>query len=108
MNTQQQMKWIRSAHRLTGLLLIPLLGLKLLTGFNMVGKFELLAYENAAGIHLGAYVDIPLLFCFFFHGALGILRLMWPRLKKKMSGFIISITAATLLFLIALTFLYLV
>ena len=108
MNTQQQMKWIRSVHRLTGLGLMPLLLLKLLTGFNMVGKFDLMPYENAAGIHLGAYIDIPLLFCFFFHGALGMLRLLWPRLKHKKPAFIISMTVAALLSAAAIAFLYMI
>jgi len=107
MNRQQIMKIVRTAHRLTGLLLIPLVLLKLLTGFNMVGKLDLLIYEKASSIHLGAYIDIPLLFCFIFHGSLGILRMLLPGLKHKERGIFISLGMAALLSVSALVFLYL-
>jgi len=108
MKAQDSVKTIRFIHRMSGLFLVPLMLLKLMSGFSMVNKLGLFQYETAAGIHLAVFIDIPLLLLFFFHAVYGILRILMPRLRNKQRAMLVSTGIAFVFFAIAMAFIYIV
>ncbi len=60
-------------HRISGLILVVLVGLKIYSGYAMVGKAPQPAF--LAGVHMKPWLDVPLIFFVTFHVAYG-LRLM--------------------------------
>lgn len=108
MELQAMMKNMRFMHRLSGLLLIPLILLKILSGYGLVDKIPFFQYATAVKYHVAQLIDIPLLLFFLMHGAFGVLRIILPKLKNKTRSIVITFLIAFLFFALAIAFLYIV
>ena len=80
---------IRLFHRWSGLLLILLIGLKILSGYGLIDF-----------VHVTVWVDIPLIFFFVFHASYGILKILMPRIKRKWQAFFITNLIGLIIFLL--------
>ena len=85
MKVQTAQRLVRFMHRLSGLLLIPLMLIKLLSGYGLVNKVTLFDYSAASKMHLSRWLDIPLLLFVIFHASFGVLRVLLPKIKNKIA-----------------------
>ena len=100
---------IRFFHRWTGLLLIVFVGLKIISGYAIVGNLAILNPETGYHIHYALWIDIPLMLIFIFHAAYGILKINIPKNnEKKRKAFIITNCLALLVLTVAMIGIYLV
>jgi len=56
--------------RFSGPLLLILVGLKIISGYSLVGKIQAVSWLSA--LHLSKAFDLPLLFLFIFHALYGL------------------------------------
>lgn len=107
MQNKRVVKGIYQFHRWSGMLLILLVGLKLISGFSIAGNLELFAQKTGYRIHYAQVVDIPLLFCFIMHAAYGILKGLWARVSlNKQSSALITTVVGFLVFALSILFIY--
>jgi succinate dehydrogenase/fumarate reductase cytochrome b subunit len=98
---------IRFIHRWTGILLIVLVGLKIISGYIITGNLSLLNQESGYKIHYAMWLDIPLVLIFTFHAAYGILKIYIPKSnEKKKKAFVITSVLALLVFAASMIFIY--
>jgi hypothetical protein len=97
---------IRRFHRWSGLALILLVSLKLISGFRLAGAIGFPAEAAAGRMHFSAWVDAPLMFFFIFHAAYGILKILMPKISRKAGAFLFASIAAFLVFLTSILSIY--
>jgi succinate dehydrogenase/fumarate reductase cytochrome b subunit len=103
MNKLKPAEWIQLFHRWSGLCLILLIGIKLLSGFVLSGKIQLLNEKSASWMHFSKWVDLPLLFFFLFHAAYGVLKIAMSKgIQNKDRALILTNVIAGVLFLFML------
>jgi len=89
--------WV--CHRISGILLIILMGLKFFTGFGLDQQFGQQAIETARPWHNNMVLDLILLFLFIFHSAYGIRTILFDMgIKKEKELFWGATLAAAALF----------
>lgn len=76
-------KFIWNFHRFSGLTLIILLALKILTGFAMVGKITIMKSSLAHSIHTHPLLDISILLLFVFHALYGLHKIFSPKIDRS-------------------------
>jgi len=87
---------IRIFHRWSGLILILLVGLKILSGYRLI-PFR----------HVTVWVDIPLVFFFIFHASYGLLKIRMVRLQKKNQAFLFTNIIGGFIFLVYIYIIFL-
>ncbi len=97
---------IRDIHRWSGLLLLPFLLTKILSGYNATGRVSIFAPEIAYRIHSGIWADLGVLFLLCVHAAYAFLRLFLPKMKNKGNALFIASGTALVIFLVTVFFLY--
>jgi succinate dehydrogenase/fumarate reductase cytochrome b subunit len=90
-------KIVRLTHRWTGLFLIVLLTLKMLSGLSAAGKIGLMSPAWAYRIHYTPFLDVPLILAGLVHALYGIYKIIQGWFSRKDILFIVINTAALLL-----------
>lgn len=93
-------KFIWNFHRISGIGLIILISLKILTGFSMIGKITIMDSSLSHSIHVNPWLDIPILFLFIFHALYGLFKIfsrIMERDKHKMLFFILNLLGIIIL-----------
>ncbi|MBN2371435.1 MAG: hypothetical protein JXO72_13210 [Vicinamibacteria bacterium] len=87
-------------HRVSGVILIVLMGIKITTGFGILGRFGAGAIEAMRSLHREPALDLPLLFLFIYHALYGLRTILIDMgLKKERPLFWISTILGALLFI---------
>jgi hypothetical protein len=89
---------IRPVHRWSGLLLILLVGMKMVSGLRLTGAAPFPGEAAARWMHFSRWVDVPLVLLFSVHAAYGVLRLRMAVLRNKVRAFTIASAAALAVF----------
>jgi hypothetical protein len=89
---------IRPVHRWSGLLLILLAGMKMVSGFRLAGAAPFPSEAAARWMHFSRWVDVPFLLLFTVHAAYGVLRIRMAGLRNKVRAFAIASVAALAVF----------
>jgi succinate dehydrogenase/fumarate reductase cytochrome b subunit len=98
---------IRHFHRWSGLTLILLVAIKLISGFRLSGAIGFPSEAIANPMHFSHWVDVPLVFFFLFHSAYGVLKvLMAGGVQKKVRAFVIANAIAFFLFVSCIVVIY--
>ena len=92
------MRFIRVFHRWSGVLLIFIVGLKIVSGLSAAGQIMLLPVSGAYSLHLSAFLDTPLLFLFYFHALYGLFKIFQGKIQKKVLIFWFTNVIGLLLF----------
>ncbi len=98
---------IRLFHRWSGIALMLLVTVKLLTGFRLTGAIGFPAQALAGRLHFSDLVDAPLMFFFIFHASYGLLKILMPKITRKARAFLFTNIVASLVFLTGIAFIYL-
>jgi succinate dehydrogenase/fumarate reductase cytochrome b subunit len=99
--------WVRKFHRVTGLALIVVVALKILSGYAVTGRVRIWDSEGGSLIHLSKWIDAPLLFLFTFHSLYGIYKMLQPHVMNKALLFWILNAIGSVLFIGAIVGIYL-
>ncbi|MBN2103118.1 hypothetical protein JW835_03660 [bacterium] len=83
MKSAMLIRFVRSFHRLSGILLIVLVGIKMWTGFAMVGTIQWIPRSQAYLIHFAVWIDIPLLFLFIGHAVYGLFNIIKTKIENR-------------------------
>ena len=59
-------------HRVSGVILIVLIGFKIFTGYGILGRFGVNVIEIMRALHRSLALDLSLVFLFIFHALYGI------------------------------------
>lgn len=86
-------------HRVSGVILIVLMGIKIATGFGIMGRFGAGAIEPMRALHRELALDLPLLGLFVYHAIYGLRTILVDLgLRKEKPLFWISTLLGALLF----------
>jgi len=97
---------VRNFHRWSGILLIFLVGIKILTGFNAAGNISLLSVSLAYQLHYAVLIDVSLLFFFISHAVYGLFKMVSGKSANKIKLFWLMTAAIFVLFIFAVVFIY--
>jgi succinate dehydrogenase/fumarate reductase cytochrome b subunit len=98
--------WVRKFHRVSGLALIVVVALKILSGYAVTGRLAFWNPEQATLIHTAKLIDVPLVFLFIFHSLYGIYKILQPRFLNKAVLFWTLNAAGCVLFIGAIVGIY--
>ncbi|MFQ6093765.1 MAG: hypothetical protein ACE5OR_14010 [bacterium] len=92
-------------HRISGLALIALIGVKIVSGYALTGD---VGAADMAGWHTSSIIDVAILFFFSFHALYGVRTVLIDMgVRRERALFWSFSTAALALFLGSLYFVYL-
>lgn len=80
-------QFVRSFHRWSGVLLILLIGLKMISGFNAAGQIQWMPVSLAYRLHYAVWIDIPLMFLFIAHAFYGLYKMVQTQKTNRVSLF---------------------
>ena len=92
---------IQLFHKWSGMLLILLIGMKILSGYASIGATAVLSPQAGYLVHTSAWLDIPLLLIVILHIAYGILKNVTSfQTRNKPSVFWITTLVAVAVFVL--------
>jgi hypothetical protein len=97
---------IRHVHRWSGVALILLVGMKMLSGFRLAGLSPFPGEAAARWMHFSRWVDVPLLLLFSVHASYGVLRIRMSRIRRKVPAFMVASAVALAVFLFFVRYLF--
>jgi succinate dehydrogenase/fumarate reductase cytochrome b subunit len=87
-------------HRVSGVILIVLMGIKIATGLGIMGRFGVNVIETMRALHREPALDLPLLGLFIYHALYGLRTIAIDMgLKRERLLFWISTLLGLLLFI---------
>jgi succinate dehydrogenase/fumarate reductase cytochrome b subunit len=87
-------------HRVSGVILILLMGVKIVTGFGIMGRFGADSIEPMRLLHRDPVIEISLLFLFVYHAVWGLRTILVDLgLRREKSLFWIALLIGTLVFI---------
>jgi succinate dehydrogenase/fumarate reductase cytochrome b subunit len=108
MKNTTPMRFIRVFHRWSGISLILIVALKILSGLSAAGRIMFLPVSRAYALHLTAWLDVPLLLLFYFHALYGLYKIMQGKIQKKVLLFWCANIIGLLLFVWSIVFIYII
>lgn len=106
MKTGQSARIVRAFQKWTGLALIFLVGVKLVSGLALAGAVEFVGDRFAGQLHFSNWVDAPLFVAFSFHAFYGLHSAFRRSLRRPDAAFIAASVLAVLLSVFGLIILY--
>ena len=92
-------------HRISGIILIVLVGIKILSGYSLTGEIDWAGIDD---FHTSRIVDVSILFLFIYHALYGIRTVLIDLgIKKVRLLFWLFTLSALLLFCLSVYFIYL-
>lgn len=109
MGPRAQAAFVRNFHKYSGLLLILLVSLKLLTGFETQQKLGLLPGVLALRWHTRLWIDLPLTALFLFHASYGLFKIFLVRgIVNRARAFAFANVVPGLILLLLLIFMFVI
>lgn len=100
---------VRRFHRWSGLLLIILVGLKMISGYSIAGNLSIFDPSVGFKIHYAKWVDVPLLFLFTFHALYGILKILMTKgVTNRPMAFVVTTLLGFVFFSMSIVIIYFV
>ena len=109
MNMKKPGVIIQWFHKWSGIPLIVLIVLKIISGYAGEGNVVFISPQTGYLIHASAWVDVPLLFLFILHAAYGILKNITRfETRNKPVVFWTTTILALIVFFVAVCFIFII
>jgi hypothetical protein len=102
------MRFIRVFHRWSGISLILIISLKILSGLSAAGRIMTIPVSQAYALHFAAWLDVPLLLLFYFHALYGLFKIIQGKIQNKVLLFWCTNIIGVLLFVWSILFIYMI